>query len=458
MGIGVSGWPLANAVARRGQIGVVSGTGLDTVFARRLQEGDPGGHLRRSMARFPVHGVAEEVLRQYFRPEGTPPDVPYRLVPMYRHVVSHARERFSMLAAFVEVDLAREGHDGVVGLNLLTKAMVSNLALLYGAMLAGVDYVLMGAGIPREIPAALDALAQHQVATLKLDVDGLEGDRVEMLTFDPAAHGAPDRPALKRPRFLPIVSSHVLAMSMAKRPGVDGFVIEAPIAGGHNAPPRVDVPWNERGEPVYGPRDEVDLSKLRDLGKPFWLAGGAGRPEGLRDAIAQGATGIQVGTLFAYCDESGITPELKRSVLAAVKRGEVDVRTDPEASPTGYPFKRVEWNEAPKETHPRERRCDLGYLRVAYVAGPDGTINYRCASEPVEDYVRKGGHIEDTVGRQCLCNGLLATVGLGQHQKDGSVELPMVTSGDDLKRLGAFLDGRDHYAAADVLDHLLSQR
>ena len=79
MGIGVSGWRLANAVARRGQLGVVSGTGLDTVFARRLQEGDPGGHLRRSMARFPVHGAAEEVLRQYFRPEGTPPGMPYRL-------------------------------------------------------------------------------------------------------------------------------------------------------------------------------------------------------------------------------------------------------------------------------------------------------------------------------------------------------------------------------------------
>jgi NAD(P)H-dependent flavin oxidoreductase YrpB (nitropropane dioxygenase family) len=407
------------------------------------------------MARFPVHGVAEEVLRQYFRPDGTPPGAPYRLVPMYRHVVSHARERFSMLAAFVEVDLAREGHDGVVGLNLLTKAMVSNLALLYGAMLAGVDYVLMGAGIPREIPAALDALAQHKVATLKLDVEGLVGDRVELITLDPSAHGSPDRPALKRPRFLPIVSSHVLAMSMAKRPGVDGFIIEAPVAGGHNAPPRVDVPWNDRGEPVYGPRDEVDLSKLRDLGKPFWLAGGVGRPEGLKEALAQGATGIQVGTLFAYCDESGIAPEIKRSVLAAVRRGEIDVRTDPEASPTGYPFKVVEWKEAPVASHPRERRCDLGYLRLAYVA-EDGTIGYRCASEPVDDFVRKGGRASDTVGRLCLCNGLLATVGLGQHQKDGSVELPMVTSGDDLKRLGTFLAGREHYAAADVLAWLLA--
>jgi NAD(P)H-dependent flavin oxidoreductase YrpB (nitropropane dioxygenase family) len=247
----------------------------------------------------------------------------------------------------------------------------------------------------------------------------------------------------------------VLAMSLAKRGGFDGFIIEAPVAGGHNAPPRVDAPWNERGEPVYGPRDEVDLAKLRDLGLPFWLAGGAGWPDRLREALAQGATGIQVGTLFAYCDESGILPEIKRSVLAAAQRGEVDVRTDPEASPTGYPFKVVEWKDAPVETRPRVRQCDLGYLRVAYVVG-DGTINYRCASEPVEDYEKKGGRVEDTVGRQCLCNGLLATVGLGQARKDGTEEIAIVTSGDDLKRLGTFLAGREHYAAADVLEHLLS--
>ena len=46
-----------------------------------------------------------------------------------------------------------------------------NLASLYGAMLAGVDYVLMGAGIPREIPGALDALSRHEPASLKLDVE-----------------------------------------------------------------------------------------------------------------------------------------------------------------------------------------------------------------------------------------------------------------------------------------------
>ena len=38
MGIAVSGWRLASTVARAGQLGVVSGTGIDNVFVRRLQD------------------------------------------------------------------------------------------------------------------------------------------------------------------------------------------------------------------------------------------------------------------------------------------------------------------------------------------------------------------------------------------------------------------------------------
>ena len=36
MGAGVSNWRLAQAVAKLGQLGVVSGTALDLVLARRL--------------------------------------------------------------------------------------------------------------------------------------------------------------------------------------------------------------------------------------------------------------------------------------------------------------------------------------------------------------------------------------------------------------------------------------
>lgn len=456
MGIGVSSWRVARAVSRRGQLGVVSGTGIDSVLVRRLQDGDPGGHLQRAMERFPIPRVAATVLRSYLRGGGRPAGSPYKALPMHRQVVSDARQQLTMLAAFVEVHLAKEGHDEPVGMNLLTKVQLPNLAALYGAMLAGVDVVLMGAGIPREVPAALDALAEHRPTSLRLDVEGLPPGVVEQVTFDPRAHWDGPPPDVRRPRFFPIVASNSLATVLTRKSSgrVDGFIVEGPTAGGHNAPPRGEPRFNERGEPLYGARDEVDLSKMAALGLPFWVAGGAGRPDGVREARRSGAAGVQVGTLFAFCDESGLAEDLKRSVLEHAARGQVDVVTDSRASPTGYPFKLVKWRAGPTASATRERVCDLGYLRVAYRT-PAGTIDYRCPGEPVETYVRKGGLLEDTVGRECLCNGLLATVGHGQVRAGGAVEPPLVTGGDDLASIATFLAGRSRYSAADVLDYLL---
>lgn len=457
MGAAVSGWRLANAVSRTGQMGVVSGTALDTVFVRRLQDGDPDGHMRRGMEQFPIQRAADEAAHRYHRPNGRPPGKPYKMLPLYRQGMASARQELTMLAAFVEVFLAKEGHDAPVGINLLTKIQPPTLATLYGAMLAGVDYVLMGAGIPREIAGVLDLLAGHRPARIRFDVEGLPSDAIEYLEFDPGVHWETSPKPLARPKFLPIVASNSLATMLARKATgrVDGFVIEGPTAGGHNAPPRGKPRLNERGEPMYGERDKVDLAKVRDLGLPFWVAGGAGHPERLTAARAAGAAGIQVGTLFAFCEESGLAEPLKRSVLAHAARGQVDVRTDPRVSSTGYPFKIVNWAENPAVGATRERVCDLGYLRVAFMGG-DGKIDYRCPGEPEATYVKKGGRVEDTLGRQCLCNALLAAIGHPQTRANGTVEPPIVTSGDDLTIIGGFLGGRTNYTAADVIAYLLS--
>lgn len=454
MGIAVSNWRLASAVSRRGQLGVVSATGLDAVFVRRLQDGDEGGHLRRAMEQFPLPDVAQDALRRFFLPEGRK-GASYKDLPMYRLAGPAARERVTMLANFVEVFLAREGHDGIVGINLLTKIQLPTLASLYGAMLAGVDVILMGAGIPKEVPAALDAFAEHRPASLRFEVEGQSPDVTDRMRLDPADHFPGTPPTLRRPLFFPIISSSSLAIMLARKASgrVDGFIIEGPTAGGHNAPPRGDLTFNERGEPLYGPRDVVDLDKVKALGLPFWLAGGAARPGFLKAALDAGAAGIQVGTLFAFCDESGFTTEIKASVLSHVARGEVEVFTDAHASPTGFPFKVVRWAEDPGIGVERERVCDLGYLRTAYRT-PEGKLGYRCASEPVETYIKKGGTLAETEGRRCLCNALLADVGHAQVRGD-TVEQPLITSGDDLIQLGALLRGRTHYSAADVIEYLL---
>ncbi|HEX5973416.1 MAG TPA: nitronate monooxygenase [Gemmatimonadaceae bacterium] len=458
MGVAVSDWRLANAVSRTGHLGVVSGSMLDTVFVRRLQDGDPDGHLRRAIAAFPVAGVGEGILQRYFRAGGRPAGTPYKNLPMYKQVVSDARQQVTVLANFAEVWLAKEGHDGFVGLNLLTKVQMPNLPSLYGAMLAGVDVVIMGAGIPREIPGVLDALAEHRPARLRFEIEGLARDEAEYLEFDPATCSDPalrERP-LHRPAFLAVVSAVSLAATLARKSTgrVDGFVVEAPTAGGHNAPPRGELRLNDNGEPVYGERDVVDLVKLRELGLPFWLAGGTGSPEALAAAQAAGAVGVQVGTLFAYCAESGLDAALKGRVMSALADGTVTLRTDPRASPTGYPFKVVELPGDAERAAARTRVCDLGYLRVP-VRTAGGRTVYRCSAEPVDAYVAKGGDIAETEGRRCLCNGLTSDIGQAQWRTETSQEeIPLVTSGDDLLSLGRFASARPGYTARQVIDYL----
>jgi NAD(P)H-dependent flavin oxidoreductase YrpB (nitropropane dioxygenase family) len=461
MGVGVSDWVLAKAVSMRGQLGVVSGTALDSLFVRRLQDGDVGGHLRRAMDHFPIPEVSADILRKYFIAGGRAPDAAYKPVPMYRQVVSRVRHQLTMIANFCEVWLAKEGHDGPVGINLLTKVQMPNLGSLYGAMLAGVDYVLMGAGIPKEIPGALDRLAEHQPASIKLDVEGLARGESEHVAFDPREHWTEtEPPQLRRPFFLPIIASNSLATMLARKANgrVDGFIIEGPTAGGHNAPPRGELQINERGEPVYGERDVVDLGKIRELELPFWVAGGAGSPEKLAEVLEAGGAGVQVGTLFAYSKESGLRQVHKDRVLQESTEHPVEVLTDGRASPTGFPFKVVQLGgtiSSEPVYQARERVCDLGYLRTAYKM-ESGRLDYRCPAEPVDTFVKKGGDAEETAGRKCLCNALMADIGYGQVRDGGEVEKPLLTSGDDLRGIQRFANGRAEYPAGDVINYLLS--
>ena len=460
MGVGVSGWPLARAVSRLGQLGVVSGTVLDVVLARRLQLGDAGGHLRRALAQFPSPLAAQRILKRYFIEGGKPANRPFRAVPVFTASPTMALHELAVVSGFVEVWLAKEGHTGVVGINFLEKIQLPLLPTLYGALLAGVDYVLVGAGIPREIPGVLDTLARHEPVSIRLHVEGARAEDEYRLHFDPRLMLSSTRASLRRPKFLAIIASSTLALTLAKKATgrVDGFIIEGPTAGGHNAPPRGEPQLNVRGEPVYGEKDTVNLEKIRALGIPFWLAGSYGHAEQLRAARAAGAAGVQVGTAFALCEESGMAPELKAAVLARVQRGDAEVFTDPRASASGFPFKVVALDDTLSELEVyagRPRLCDLGYLRHVYKR-PDGSLGYRCPGEPVELYTKKGGAPEETIGRKCLCNGLTATIDLAQHQRSGYLERPLITAGDDVCTLKRFLrPGRCSYTARDVICDLL---
>lgn len=460
MGAGISDWRLARAVSSAGQLGVVSGTALDLIMARRLQTGDPGGHMRRGLARFPIPAIAERICERYYIAGGKAVRRTFKSMPLYEANAPVELAELCMAANFVEVLLAREGHGNPVGINYLEKIQFPHLPSIYGAMLAGVDYVLMGAGIPTRIPGVLDQLAGHLPARYPLSVTGAADGEEPSLAFDPRDFISAGFAPLKRPDFLAIVSSHVLAAALLKRSNgeVNGFVVEGPTAGGHNAPPRGKLQMNVAGEPVYGERDVVDLEKMRALGRPFWLAGGYGDAEKVEAAQNAGAAGVQIGTAFAFCEESGLRADYRDALLAEARAGTARVFTDPLASPTSFPFKVAQLAGTLSESsvyEARTRVCDLGYLREAYRAA-DGSVGFRCAAEPVSAYLSKGGAIEDTVGRKCICNALVANIGLGQVRGRAS-EPGIVTSGDDLAGVARFMPpGSTRYAAADVIAKLMN--
>ncbi|MDO8482466.1 MAG: nitronate monooxygenase [bacterium] len=457
MGFNISDWGLARAVSMRGQYGTVSGVALEIVMAEMLRRGDPGGHYRRALSHFPFPQIAEEVLAAFHVKDGVGDSSSFRSTPVWSITPSHLLISATICANYASVWLAKEGHDGEVGVNYLQKIELPQIPATLGAMLARVKFVTVGAGIPFGIPEVISAILEGRIVNYPVSVAGTN-IREHMMSFDPQAFFGEKLPEMERPDFIPIISSNLLASVLTDerrmpKGSVQGFAVELDTAGGHNARPRKPV-FNELGEqlPIYGPKDAVDWKKIADLGLPFWIGGSFASPEKLKWAQSVGAVGIQVGTLFALCEESGLRPDIRKKARKLAFEGKLPVRTDMRISPTGFPFKVAVLDGTISEQavyEGRERVCNKGVLVTLYEK-PDGSIGYRCPAEPVERYVAKGGDIKDTKGRGCICNGLIATAGLSDD------EAPVVTLGDYVSSLRHLMkDENDSYTAPDAIAYLL---
>jgi NAD(P)H-dependent flavin oxidoreductase YrpB (nitropropane dioxygenase family) len=446
MGVHISSARLANATSRLGALGVVSGVGLRHTVIEEVRSGDQ--EAIETAARFPLARYVEELLA--YAPGGAKHRRPAPLDDPDPRRGARAK-RLSVICAYVEVMRARAGHRGKVGINVMWKCALTVLPTIYGAMLAGVDALLCGAGVPMELPdIVLRIRAGEDLAYLPLSGTGTHV-RLEI---------ARDRPAplienLRPPRMIPVLSNFAFPKRIldvwereygGERPFA--FVLENHLAGGHNAPPR--------NKSEFGDLDNIDhyFEKVQALGVPVYVAGAlrrGGTRADLEEWIGRGAYGLQVGSRFALCEESGLRPDLKEQVIARNARGETEVVTDRRLSPTGYPFKHVPLPNTlsdPAVQGRRRRICNRGYLLQShFTPRPDGTVRetYVCPAMPERQYLRLGGEAGEMEGRVCLCNALLSTAGFYSD-----TEAPLVTLGV------SGMEVRERLPARQVVEEILT--
>ncbi len=306
MGVGVSNWRLANAVSKLGQLGVVSGTALDQLFVRRLADGDKGGDMRRGLDAFPFLKWPSASGRSTSFPAASQrnglPDCGDA------SKAGPAQARGAVRGQQLRRGLSGQGRPQESRRHQFSrKGCSSPICLPFTAPCwPGLGYVLMGAGIPLHIPGVLDSFAAHQPRVQAVGRWRAAGDGLA----DVPQSGRPCRGRTARPSsaqvpghcFFQHLGHHHAAPRQRPRRRTDSR--NAHRRRAQCAPAR-QAPALCVRQPVYGERDAVNIAGLRALGVPFWLAGGYGSPEKVREALDQGAAGVQVGTAFAFTEESG---------------------------------------------------------------------------------------------------------------------------------------------------------
>lgn len=324
MGVGVSLHPLAGAVAREGGLGVVSSAAIDRVVSKRLG----------------------------------------RRVGTYEAV----REEIA----------ASKSQGGLAGINIMVALQRDFADSVRGAIDAGADVIISGAGLPTSLPAIQ----------------------------------APGDTAL-----VPIVSSaralEIICRKWEKlgyRP--DAVVLEGPLAGGHLGfkLDEVDLPSNAL---------EVLLPQVKEMARrhgdfPVIAAGGIFTHEDIVSILRQGADGVQLGTRFLATVESSADAAYKQAVVDATL-DDILVTRDP-GSPCGLPFRVL--RQSPMYLAALERRrkplCNKGYVLLK---DGDGRFT-RCLAK------------EDGDHHFCICNGLLSSAGYNPAEEE-----PLYTVGSNAHRV-----------------------
>lgn len=332
MGVGVSLAPLAGAVAREGGLGIVSSACIDRVISKR-----------------------------------------------------DSRRYNSYEAAYAEVALSKAA-GGYAGINVMGALARDYNDSVKGALDAGADAVISGAGLPVSLPSIQNP---------------------------------------KDTALIPIVSS-VRALEiickkwerLGYRP--DAVVLEGPLAGGHLGfrMEQLDLEENKL---------ENLLPPVKDLARkygdfPVIVAGGIYSYEDIVRFIKMGADGVQMGTRFLATDESSATAEYKQAVIDA-KEEDILVASDP-GSPCGLPFRVIKncpmYASAIKRLRPP--KCDKGYVLLKDKEGKFTVCHAK----------------ESNAHHFCICNGLLSSSGYNPDKEE-----PLYTVGQNAYRVDRIMSVKE---------------
>lgn len=324
MGVGVSLHPLASAVAQEGGIGIVSSACIDRLVSKRL-----------------------------------------------------GRSFNAYEAAYEEISCAKAS-GGLAGINVMGALVRDYEASVKGALDAGADFIISGAGLPLNLPAI-----QPPKDTALI-------------------------PIVSSARALELICKKWERLSY--RP--DAVVLEGPLAGGHLGFKMDEIELDSnRLENLFPPVKEI---AMKYGGFPVFVAGGIYTHEDILRFLKMGADGVQMGTRFLATEESSATPEYKQAVIN-VREEDITVAHKP-GSPCGLPFRVIKQSPMYVSTLKRLRppKCDKGYVLLK---DKEGRFTVCPAKESNENHF-------------CICNGLLSSAGYNPEKEE-----PLYTVGTNAYRI-----------------------
>ncbi|HSW08773.1 NAD(P)H-dependent flavin oxidoreductase [Aquabacterium sp.] len=250
-----------------------------------------------------------------------------------------------------EIGRARQlsGGHGLVAMNVM-RAVSDYVAYVKRSLAAGVDAIVVGAGLPLDLP---DLAAEHPNTALIPILSDSRGVQLLVRKWE-------------RKKRMP-----------------DAVVLEHPrLAGGHLGAARL--------EDLNDPRFEFErsipetLAVLRAAGiekqTPIIAAGGIRTRADIDRVVALGAAAVQLGTPFAVTTESDAHPEFKRVLAEAREEDKVEF-----ISAAGLPARAVltPWLKAYLRAEPRlqavahaKKRCTKAFDCLAQCGLRDGKLGW----------------------------------------------------------------------------------